>query len=217
MKNTLINLGLTAALVIGLFGAVAIVNDVSAACSKGKCSGTNKYKAPKKFHCPAARYIGMPNKDSNSRSSVSFFLDSRYRKSSPFPGCADKVVVTNLVVGQCYKITINGKFELNCDGKKRDLMPTDAFFRLTTKAPAAPIFLNGQSFRSVSADANQLAYNPSHNYSFTWNSNRDSIEFSFNDSNYIDNVGGVTVTIECCPPPPAPEQKPEHSDDYSAE
>jgi len=174
-----------------------VINDAFA-CSEGfDCPvGTNKWQDKwNGFKCPAPRSGGL-----------SGMLDSRYRVSSPFPGCAD-VVTINIEKNACYKVTFSGKIDMNCDASKAsDHLFYDALCALQSDAQSPAyktslIRFNGTDLiNAVPAFAN-LQCNSNHVYTYNWYSTIDNIVMYIRDGdanyyNYIDNAGNFYYKFE---------------------
>jgi hypothetical protein len=215
MHKGILRLGFLTAITAGFFAAFPYVSNTNVTyagqqnCTGSKC-GPFTQKWQKKwngFKCPDFRVI-----DATNKSSVNGYVDSRYRKSSPFPGCADKVRVKTKC-GVCYQITLKGRYDYNCDARvKKEHQYTDVLFQMPNaynknKLQKFNYFsFNGGSIRSVLPDVNKLdeKYSkPTSNneYSFYWMSQSDNAQIEmfikeYPNGNYIDNKGKINFTIE---------------------
>lgn len=163
IKSSVIFLALAAGFLVAL--PTNSVNKADASsCVGGKCPKlTNKYNpAWKGFKCPDARIAG--NLEGDMDVIVQGTLDSRYRKSSPRPGCADIVQVNGVKKYACYEITFKGVIDIQCTSKTK--MPRDAFYNLKNKRPESPILFNGQRLNNTTSTP--ISYQQNHKYTYRW-------------------------------------------------
>lgn len=202
MHKLLIHAGIIGILVLGVFAALP---QDTKACTGPNCGPFTQtfQKKWKDFKCPDFRTGGM-----------SGILDSRYRASSPKPGCADKVRV-EVKCGACYQITLNGKYDYNCDASSKNSHQwTDALFQMPNGyngnkiVQSSKVVINGQSIRQIDSDVNTnystMAGN--HSYTFHWKApvsddpnkktTLDMYIKEYNGGNYIDNKGHLNYSIQ---------------------